>query len=80
MMKTYFPINNLECDYLEITPNDDDRMMSLKQSIQNLNPVEKNIILLYVDLGSYRKAAEVLNIAPSTLLSKIKKIKQKLKC
>lgn len=78
MSKTYFPLDNEE--YLNIDRlKDDDLMYHLKTSImQNLNAVEKNILLIYVDKGSYAKAAEVLGIAKSTLMLRVNKIKKKL--
>lgn len=75
-----FPINDLEEEYLSINDEDDDKMLNLKQAIKNLNPIDKNIILLYIHTASYRKAAELLGISASTLLLKINKIKAGLKC
>lgn len=79
MKNTFFPINTFEEEYLNINElADDDFMYDLKTKIQNLNAVEKNILLIYVEKGSYQKAADVLGVSKSTLMLKINKIKKKL--
>ena len=45
----------------------------------NLDEVDRRIILLYAELQSLRKLGKVLGISPSSAFIKIKQIKTKLK-
>ncbi len=53
-----------------------DKMYS---AIENLNEIEKSIVLLYLDAYNYEEMGEILGISPGALRVKMVRIKQKLK-
>lgn len=75
-------INNILIDYKysdDIFNEDDVRVRLLKYIINNnLNDVEKRLIILYIDTQSFRKVAKELNISVSTCYNYINRIKRKI--
>lgn len=67
-------------------PNDDDifnedteEMKKLKHIIYNdLDEVDRRVILLYAELGSLRKLGSILGVSASSAFLKIKTIKKKI--
>ena len=59
--------------------DEDDRWNLLKQSIENLNLLEKGIVILYLEEKSYEEIAEVVGISVSNVGTKLSRIKEKLK-
>jgi RNA polymerase sigma-70 factor (ECF subfamily) len=51
----------------------------LIEAIRNLNPIEKSVILLYLEEKSYEEIAEILGITISNAGVRINRIKEKLK-
>lgn len=72
-------IQELINEYLSFNKNDDDKIHKYKRYIKALPLNEQIIILYYIQYGSYREAAKELNISPSTVFIKLKKIKNKIK-
>lgn len=56
----------------------DDRLLEMEDSWNNLNQSERNLVILYAELGSFRKVGDVLNITHSTVRKYFNKIKTKL--
>lgn len=67
---TYFQVNEFD---------DDDKLFKLKMKINRLSNDERNLLLLYTHLGSYRKVGKHLGITYTLIFAKIKDIKNKLK-
>jgi len=59
--------------------NSEDAIQELHKSIQNLNTLEKGIILLYLEEKNHKEIAEIVGISVSNVGTKIQRIKKKLK-
>ena len=65
-----------------ITPDtisDSESTYKLKSIISNLPLPDKYILLLYLDSGSYRSAANLLDVSPSVFYYRTSKIIKKIK-
>lgn len=72
-------INEIETDYA-INDTDSDEMYILKDYILNRLPTaEKNILLLYLEYGSYAEVAKRLNCSTPTASKYIKMIINKIR-
>ena len=58
--------------------DDDDEMVKLKNIVYHLSEADKRIILLYTELGSQRKVANILKVSTSTINNRIKEIRNKI--
>jgi RNA polymerase sigma-70 factor (ECF subfamily) len=58
---------------------EEDRIKLLYEQIQQLNLLEKGIILLYLEGKSHEEIAEIVGISVSNVGTKISRIKEKLK-
>lgn len=56
----------------------DDRLLEMEDNWNNLNQSERNLVILYAELGSFRKVGNVLNITHSTVRKYFNQIKTKL--
>lgn len=64
-------------DY-EPTSLDDDDMLLIKEAIETLLPSDKIIFLMYTDLMSEQKVADILGVSRSPVHSLIVKCRQKI--
>ena len=58
---------------------DDERMYKLKQIINELDDLDRAILIVYADEGSMAKAGKRFNVSAATIYSNIKRIRQKIK-
>ena len=58
---------------------DDDQMFKLKQIIENLDDLDRAILIVYADEGSMAKAGKKFNVSAATIYSNIKRIRQVIK-
>ena len=58
---------------------DDDRIFRLKQIINELDDLDKALIIVYADEGSMAKAGKKFNVSAATIYSNIKRIRQVIK-
>ena len=58
---------------------EDDQWHHLQLAIEQLNDVEKAIVMLYLEEVSYNEMETILGISQATLRVKMNRIKQKLK-
>ena len=58
---------------------DDDRLFRLKQIINELDDLDRAILILYADEGSMAKAGKKFNVSAATIYSNIKRIRQIIK-
>jgi transposase-like protein len=57
---------------------DDDTVYWLKKAMQNLEPADRVIFLLYCELGSLRLVGKVLGVSHSIIYKNIKRIRQEM--
>ena len=55
---------------------DDDNMYKLKQIINELNDLDRAILIVYADEGSMAKAGKKFNVSAATIYTNIKRIRQ----
>ena len=58
---------------------DDERMYKLKQIINELDDLDKALLIVYADEGSMAKAGKKFNVSAATIYSNIKRIRQIIK-
>ena len=63
----------------EYVPEQDENITLLYQFIENLNELDKALILLYLDDNKYKDIAEILGISETNVATKISRIKKVLK-
>lgn len=68
-------LNNQDIDDNE----NEERWKIFKQQIDNLNLLDKGIVMLYFDNKSYEEIAEIIGISKSNVGTKLLRIKEKLK-
>lgn len=61
-----------EGDFLK----DDDQMFKLKEIIENLDDLDRAILIVYADEGSMTKAGRKFNVSAATIYSNIKRIRK----
>ena len=58
---------------------DDDKMYKLKQIINELDDLDKALLIVYADDGSMAKAGRKFNVSAATIYTHIKRIRQMIK-
>ena len=58
---------------------DDDRIFRLKEVINELDDLDRAILIVYADEGSMAKAGRKFNVSAATIYSNIKRIRQTIK-
>lgn len=57
----------------------DERITELNRQIQQLEPLNRALLLLYLEERSYREIAEVLGISETNVATKISRLKQRIR-
>lgn len=76
---TEINIKELENEYL--LPDkmvDDEKLYLVKEKIKELPRADINLLLLYLELGSYAKVAKFLNCSSTLIYLRIRKIRSKM--
>jgi RNA polymerase sigma-70 factor (ECF subfamily) len=74
------PIYDYHSAFQEMDNGDEEeRWKLLKQYIDNLNLLDKGIVILYLEEKSYEEIAEIIGISVSNVGTKMSRIKAKLK-
>lgn len=74
------PIYGQVLDYQEIdNSKTEEKWQVFREQIDNLNLLDKAIVLLYLDNKSYDEIAEIIGISSSNVGTKLSRIKEKLK-
>ena len=61
----------------DVFTQDDDRMQRLKRVIvSKLGQADVNILLLYAEVGSVRKTAEMLGVSKNTFVKNLRRIRK----
>ena len=58
---------------------DDDKMYELKQIINELDDLDKALLIIYADEGSMAKAGKKFNVSAATIYTNIKRIRNIIK-
>ena len=64
-----------EGDFLK----DDDRIFRLKEVINELDDLDRAILIVYADEGSMAKAGKKFNVSAATIYTNVKRIRQIIK-
>lgn len=72
-------LHNIEMPYEEDMGLKEEQHQQLHLAIQQLNDVEKSIVILYLEDKSYDTMEEILGISNATLRVKMNRIKDKLR-
>lgn len=59
--------------------SDDDEWAALYRAIEQLSPIDKAIVMLYLEDHNYQEMGEIIGISPSNIGFKLSKIKEKLR-
>ena len=59
--------------------DDDGRLAFLQRFIDDLDPLNRALMLLYLDEQSYRDIAEILGISETNVATKISRLKQRVR-
>ena len=77
--KQQVSLSKIEEEYEGDILKDDERMFKLKQIINELDDLDKAILIIYADEGSMAKAGKKLNVSAATIYSYIKRIRNIIK-
>jgi RNA polymerase sigma-70 factor, ECF subfamily len=74
------PIDGQDIDFHEAENNDlEEKLKIFRQHVNNLNLLDKGIVMLYLENKSYGEIAEIVGISESNVGTKLSRIKEKLK-
>ena len=77
--KEHISLQKIEEEYMGDILKDDDRIFRLKQIINELDDLDKALLIVYADEGSMAKAGSKFNVSAATIYSNIKRIRQEIK-
>ena len=77
--KQQISLQKIEEEYEGDFLKDDERMFKLKQIIDELDDLDKAILIIYADEGSMAKAGRKLNVSAATIYANIKRIRDIIK-
>lgn len=72
-------MKTIEEEYADDIFIDDDKMYKLKQIINELDDLDRAILIIYADEGSMAKAGSKLNVSAATIYANIKRIRNLIK-
>lgn len=77
--KQQISLQKIEEEYEGNFLKDDDRIFRLKEVINELDDLDKSILIVYADEGSMAKAGRKFNVSAATIYSNIKRIRNIIK-
>ena len=77
--KQQISLSKIEEEYEGDFLKDDERMFKLKQIIDELDDLDKAILIIYADEGSMAKAGKKLNVSAATIYANVKRIRNLIK-
>ena len=77
--KQHTSLKKIEEEYVDDIFVDDDRIFRLKEIINELDDLDKALLIIYADEGSMAKAGKKLNVSAATIYTNIKRIRQVIK-
>lgn len=72
-------LKKIEEEYISDIFVDDDRMYKIKQIIDELDDLDKALLIVYADEGSMAKTGRKFNVSAATIYSNIKRIRNIIK-
>ena len=72
-------LQKIEEEYIGDFLKDDDQMFKLKEIIENLDDLDRAILIVYADEGSMAKAGKKFNVSAATIYTNIKRIRNIIK-
>ena len=78
-VKQKISLQKIEEEYEGDFLKDDDQMFKLKEIIENLDDLDRSILIIYADEGSMAKAGRKFNVSAATIYSNIKRIRNIIK-
>ena len=72
-------LKKIEEEYVSDIFVDDDRMYKIKQIIDELDDLDKALLIVYSDEGSMKKAGSKFNVSAATIYTNIKRIRNIIK-
>ena len=77
--KQHISLSKIEEEYEGDFLKDDDKMFKLKQIINEMDDLDRAILIVYSDEGSMAKAGKKLNVSAATIYTNVKRIRQMIK-
>ena len=77
--KQQISLQKIEEEYEGDFLKDDDQMFKIKQIINELDDLDRAILIIYADEGSMAKAGSKFNVSAATIYTNIKRIRQVIK-
>jgi RNA polymerase sigma-70 factor (ECF subfamily) len=75
-----FPLDEYFIDVHEMDHTEmEEKWLTLKQHIDNLNLLDKALVILYLENKSYEEMAQIIGISTTNIGTKLSRIKEKLK-
>lgn len=78
-LRNIVPYSKIEEEYTGDFLKDDDQMFKLKQIIENLDDLDRALLIIYADEQSMAKAGRKFNVSAATIYTNIKRIRQIIK-
>ena len=77
--KQQISLSKIEEEYIGDFLKDDDQMFKLKEIIENLDDLDRALLIVYADEGSMKKAGSKFNVSAATIYTNIKRIRNIIK-
>ena len=77
--KQQISLSKIEEEYIGDFLKDDDRIFRLKEVINELDDLDRAILIVYADEGSMAKAGKKFNVSAATIYTNIKRIRNIIK-
>lgn len=71
--------DEIEKEYVEHSPNDDDEMIEIKNAINELSELDRAILVMYADIGSMEKTGKKFGVSAATIYAQIRRIRENIK-
>ena len=72
-------LKKIEEEYISDIFVDDDRIFRIKQIINELDDLDRAILIVYADEGSMAKAGKKFNVSAATIYTNVKRIRNIIK-
>lgn len=77
--KPHISLKKIEEEYVNDIFVDDDKMYKIKEIIEDLDDLDKAILIVYADEGSMAKTGKKFNVSSATIYYNIKRIRNIIK-
>lgn len=77
--KQHISLKKIQEEYVSDIFVDDDKMYRLKEIIDDLDDLDKAILIVYADEGSMEKTGKKFNVSSATIYYNIKRIRNIIK-